>query len=146
MNIIASSENLFVLNLARGEELHETLRAFCKEAHIVGATFTGLGASDRADLAYYNFSTKSFERHHVDEELEILSLNGNLGTLKGEKILHIHGVFGRRNLSTLGGHVFELRVSGACEIHLTAFPGPLTRTFDEVTGLNLLACNTPLES
>lgn len=138
MQVIASHENHFVFNLARGEELFETLLSWCKENAIAGATFTGLGAADQLKLAYYHLPTQTYERHQIEEEVEILSLNGNLGTLKGEKMLHIHGVFGKRDLSLFGGHLFRLRVSGACEIHLTALPQFLQRSYDEETGLNLL--------
>ena len=138
MNIIASHENHIVLNFARGEELLETLLEFCKEKNIIGATLTGLGAGDSMTLAYYNLATKSYERHEIAEEVEILSLTGNLGALNGKNMLHIHGVFGRRDLSTFGGHIFSLRVSGACEIHLTTLDVPLHRLHDEATGLNLL--------
>ncbi|OGI19979.1 MAG: hypothetical protein A3J06_04625 [Candidatus Moranbacteria bacterium RIFCSPLOWO2_02_FULL_48_19] len=138
MQVIASHGNQFVFNLARGEELFETLLSWCKENNIAGATLTGLGAADELELAYYHLPTQTYERHQINEEVEILSLNGNLGTLKGEKMLHIHGVFGKRDLSTFGGHLFRLRVSGACEIHLTVLPAPLNRSFDEKTGLNLL--------
>ncbi len=138
MHLIASHENQYVFNLARGEELFETLLLWCEENNIAGATLTGLGAADHLELAYYHLPTKTYERQETDEDVEILSLNGNLGTLDGKKVLHIHGVFGKRDLSTFGGHIFSLRVSGACEIHLTAFPLPLHRSFDETTGLNLL--------
>lgn len=138
MDKIGSSENHVVLSLARGEELFATLLAWCKENNITGATFTGLGAADQLEVAYYHLPSKTYERHTVDDEVEILSLTGNLGTLEGTKMLHIHGVFGRRDLSTFGGHLFKLRVSGACEIHLTLLPESLERSFDEVTGLNLL--------
>lgn len=136
--MIASHENQFVFNLARGEELFETLLSWCRENAIAGATFAGLGAADQLELAYYHLPTQTYERHQIYEEVEILSLNGNLGTLKGEKMLHIHSIFGKRDLSAFGGHLFKLRVSGACEIHLTVLPAPLQRAFDEKTGLNLL--------
>jgi len=138
MQVITSHDNQYVFNLARGEELFETLLSWCKENNIAGATLTGLGAADELELAYYHLPTQTYERHQINEEVEILSLNGNLGTLKGEKMLHIHGVFGKRDLSTFGGHLFKLRVSGACEIHLTVLPTSLNRSFDEKTGLNLL--------
>lgn len=138
MQTIASDKNRFVFNLARGEELFATLLLWCRENAIAGATFTGLGAADQLELAYYHLPTQTYERHQIDEEVEILSLNGNLGTLKGEKTLHIHGVFGKRDLATFGGHLFKLRVSGACEIHLTVLPVSLHRAFDKETGLNLL--------
>lgn len=138
MKLITTHADQLVINLERGEELLETLLSYCKAKDITGATFTGLGATDMLELAFYNLTTKSYERHNIVEELEILSLTGNLGTLKEEKMLHIHGVFGRRDLSTLGGHIFKLRVSGACEIHLSTLPRQLHRVHDETTGLNLL--------
>lgn len=153
MDVIAADGDRFVFNLVRGEELMATLMGWCKEKEIAGATLTGLGAADQMELAYYNLETKSYERHQLEEEVEILSLTGNLAEFNlvkdklshgagGEKILHIHGVFGRRDLSTFGGHVMNLRVSGACEIHLTTFATPFKRQFNEETGLNLLSGET----
>jgi predicted DNA-binding protein with PD1-like motif len=138
MQVAAAHENQYVLSLARGEELFETLLRWCSEKNLTGATLTGLGAADTLELAYYHLPTKTYERHRIDEEVEILSLTGNLALLKGERVLHIHGVFGKRDLSTLGGHLFSLQVSGACEIHLTPLPEPLNRAADKITGLNLL--------
>ena len=138
MKLAAHNDNAFVLNFERGEELTASLLAFCTEKGLSGATFTGLRAADEVELAYYNLGTKSYERHPIHEELEILSITGNLGNLDEKLMLHMHGVFGRNDLSTLGGHIFTLRVSGACEIHLTALPALLTRAYDETTGLNLL--------
>lgn len=138
MNIIVRNDTFLVLNLEPKEELHETLLNFCDAEGIIGGTFTGLGACSSASLAYYNLKSKSYEQHEIVEDLEILSLTGNIGMLDGKSMLHVHGVFGRRGLSTLGGHIFKLRVSGACEIHLTTLPTPLSRSFDEATGLNLL--------
>lgn len=138
MQIISSRENHYVLGAARGEELFGSLLVWCAEHQIAGATFTGLGAADRLEIAYYHLPTKTYERQIIDEEVEIVSLVGNLGTLKDEKVLHIHGMFGHRDLSAFGGHLFSLKISGACEIHLTALSSILNRTYDEKTGLNLL--------
>ena len=138
MQVVVSEQGRFVLNMARGEELLATLMAWLKSEGVTGATFTGLGAADSLELAYYNLGTKTYERHTVEEEVEILSLTGNVATLKGEVALHIHGVFGRKDLSTFGGHLFSLKVSGACEIHLATFAKPFVRMYDEATGLNLL--------
>lgn len=138
MNIIARNNNSLVINLAPTEELHETLLQFCSTEGIIGGTFTGLGAGNLANLAYYNLTTKSYEQHLIEEDLEILSLTGNLGLVNGKPMLHVHGVFGKRDLTTIGGHVSQLRISGACEIHFTTLPTPLVRSFDEATGLNLL--------
>lgn len=138
MNIIAAEGKRYVLNLARGEELFLVLASWCQEKKIEGATLTGLGAASNLEIAYYNLETKTYERQIITEDVEILSLTGNVAMLGEKTALHIHGVFGRRDLSTFGGHVFALTVSGACELHIEIFESSMTRAHDEVTGLNLL--------
>lgn len=145
MQVIAHNEDRYVLSLARGEELFETLRAWAVREDLSGVVFTGIGAADRLDLAYYDLTKKTYERHPIEEEVEILSLIGNIAILNGETALHIHGTFGRRDLSAFGGHLFGLRISGACELHLAAMP-VMGRAFDETTGLNLLCPVSPHKS
>src|SRR3989338_5541708 len=142
--IIAYHKNdTYVLNFGRGDELLSTLREFLKKENIKAGYFTGLGAAGVLDLAYYNLATKEFERHTIKEDVEILSLIGNIAMLKDETIIHTHGTFGRKDLSVFGGHIFSLHISGACEIHLTKLSGEMTRAYNETTGLNLL-CTVPM--
>lgn len=141
MQVISSEKNQYVLSFARGEELLSAFVTWARDNKIAGATFSGLGAADQLELAYYHLPTKTYERQTLDEEVEILSLNGNLGTLYDKQALHMHGVFGRRDLSAFGGHVFKLRVSGACEIHVHTLSETLRRMYDANTGLNLLCQN-----
>ncbi len=144
MKIAYQKDNTYILNVLRGEEVVSILKTFLIEKNLRAAHFTGLGAADVLDIAYYHLPSKKFERHEIKEEVEILSLVGNVGVLGDETIIHAHGVFGRRDLSTFGGHIFSLRVSGACEIHLTVLNGEITRAYDEATGLNLF-CAAPLQ-
>ncbi len=137
--IVAHHEkNTYILNIERGEELISTLRAFLEKEKIKAGFLTGLGAAGKLDLAYYNLTAKKFEQHTIEEDVEILSLTGNIAMLKDERIIHVHGTFGRKDLSVFGGHIFSLVVSGACEIHLTKLSSTMTRAYDEMTGLNLL--------
>ncbi len=139
MNIIHTSGTTYTLNFERGEEVVAGLLAFAKGENIRAAHLTGLGAASRATLAYYNLATKEYEKKTITEDIEILSLVGNIGVKeKNELVAHIHGVFGRRDLSTLGGHIFELVVSGAGELHLESFPGEIRRAYDAASGLTLM--------
>lgn len=133
------SESLnYILIIKRGEEVFESLLKFFQSENIACATFNGLGATDDIDLAYYNLKTKEYERRVISEELELINLNGNFAFLGDKPVLHIHGIFGKRDLSTLGGHLFKMQISGACEIHITTYPSKIGRAYDEETGLNLL--------
>lgn len=139
MQIIHSEGGTYTLNFARGDEVMAGLLDFLKEKNIKAAHLTGLGAASRVTLAYYNLATKSYEKQTVTEDVEILSLIGNAGVKEGgELVVHIHGTLGRKDLSVFGGHIFELQISGAGEIHLTTFSGSINRAYDEVTGLTLM--------
>jgi predicted DNA-binding protein with PD1-like motif len=127
------------LNIEPGEEIMAAIKAFAEKEAIAAAHISGLGAAAAVELAYYNLETKEYERTTITEDLEICSLNGNIGVNeKGDTIVHLHGVFGRQDLSTIGGHIFSCTVSGAGEIHLVAMPGSINRAYHESTGLTLM--------
>ncbi len=139
MHIIHAEGNTYTLNARKGEELMEALRAFLTDQGVTAAHLTGLGAASRLTLAYYNLETKEYEKQVIEEDVEILSLVGNVGVKEGgELVIHVHGTFGRRDLTVFGGHVFEILISGAGEVHLTAYSGVISRQYDEDTGLTLM--------
>lgn len=140
MDLIQRSGGFLTLNARPGEELMTALQKFADEHGINAAHIAGLGAAKRLVLAYYNLETKEYEKREFADDVEILSLNGNIGRKdSGEMIVHIHGTFGRRDFSVFGGHVCECVVSGAGEIHLTIpDSGRIMRSYDEQTGLTLM--------
>lgn len=127
------------LNIQPGEDIMAEVKKFAQEKKITAAHISGLGAAGSLDIAYYNLDTKEYERTTITQDVEIISLNGNIGVnAAGETIVHLHGLFGRRDLSTFGGHLFECIVSGAGEVHLIAMPGQINRAYDQGTGLTLM--------
>ena len=145
MEVIHQEDNFYTFSFKKGEEIISTLKEYCETNNITAAHISGLGAVGSLDIAYYNLHTKEFERHILNEDLEILSLNGNVGIdEKKNIIIHVHGTFGRQDLSVLGGHIFSMRVSGAGELHVRTFAGAIERAYDEETGLTLM-CNVPTD-
>jgi len=141
MITVHEEDNFATLAFARGEEIMSGLQEYLEENVIKAAHIAGLGAADLIVIAYYNIDTKEYERHTIEEELEILNLNGNVGVKEdGATVIHIHGTFGKKDLSVIGGHIFSMRVSGAGEIHLRKFSGQIDRAYDEPTGLTTM-CN-----
>lgn len=136
---IHEHEGRHTLNVQPNEDIMVEIKRFADDHDITAAHISGLGACGEVDLAYYNLETKAYERTKIIEDLEICSLNGNIGVNSvGETILHLHGVFGRQDRTTYGGHIFACIVSGAGEIHLVAMPGTINRAYDEKTGLTLM--------
>ena len=138
MKRILQDKNTYVLSLKRGEELIEGIKEFCKEYRIEAAFFQAIGAANEVELAWYDLGAKQYVTRFFQENLEIVSLTGNVSKLGNELVVHSHGVFSNKDMETKAGHVNKAVVSGACEIILTRLEGKIDRAFDEDTGLNLM--------
>lgn len=130
-----------LLVIKRGEEVMSRLIEYAWEHQLARAWVSGLGGAGAVTLGFYNLETKSYEWSEFDTPLEILNLTGNMTIVDGEPFWHIHGTFGNQKLQTIGGHVKELTVGLTCELLITPLETPLTRTFDDETGLKLLSAS-----
>ncbi len=128
-----------IVRLSRGEKVIELLVRLARDEQLSSCWISGLGGASAAELGFYDLNTQEYQWQVADEPLEILSLQGNLTWTDAEPAFHIHGVFSRGDLSTIGGHVREITVSGTCEIFLHRWYGNnLTKSIDPKTGLKLL--------
>lgn len=139
MLTIHTHNNTYTFNATPDEDIMSELKTFAETHDVQAAHISGLGAAKAVELAYYNLETKEYERTLLKEDLEICSLNGNIGVNEnGEVVVHLHGVFGRQDLSTIGGHIFSCLISGAGELHVHVMPGTINRAYDKTTGLTLM--------
>lgn len=128
-----------VLVLKRGEELMNTLKIDAQENNFASAWLqSGLGGAESVVLSFYDLNTKEYKDKTFNESLEIVSLQGNLSSVDGELFWHVHGTFGRRDYQTISGHVKELTIALTGELLIVPLETPLTRMYDETTGLQLL--------
>lgn len=133
-----SNTNGDLLVINRGEELMARLIEHANEKGLNSAWLSGLGGSGKVTLGFYDSEAKTYEWKEYVEPMEILNLTGNLSWVEGGPFWHIHGMFSGRDLQTVGGHVKELVVGLTCEVLITPLETPLTREFDDETGLKLL--------
>jgi uncharacterized protein len=131
-------ERAWILVFETGDPVAETLVSFAKEEGIRGARVEGIGALHDVSLGFYRGDRRDYERFALDEELELLSLLGNLSIADGEPRVHAHVVVGRAGGSALGGHLFEGRVGPTLEAFVTEVPVELRREMAEEVGLPLL--------
>jgi len=123
-----------VLVFDNGDEVLGTLQRFIAGQQIPSAWFQAIGAFERSVIAYWNRETKQYEDIAVDEQVEVLALSGNVNRTK----VHAHAVLGRRDGSTIGGHLKRGIVYPTLEMSLTILDHELTRQRDEETGLDLI--------
>ncbi len=132
------SDKGFLLRFSSGEDFEESLKAFCGEHRISSATFSGIGQTKTLTLSYWDSKEKQYNDTYFEEELEIVSLTGNVALYNQQLFIHSHGSFGKSDLSTVSGHITQLSVGATLELFLTDLNVTLERTLDEVTGLKLL--------
>jgi predicted DNA-binding protein with PD1-like motif len=137
MHPIIRSPHLHLVRLEKGEELLHALTAYSRD-HGCGS-FTAIGASSRATLSFFDPLTKQYHPTTFTEDMEIVSLTGNIAHGDGEIIVHAHAALGRRDLNVIGGHVQELVIGPTCEVSFMPYGNnDVRRAFDETTGLRLL--------
>lgn len=121
-----------------GDSVIETLESHARRTGIKAAHFIALGAFESATLAFFDWTTKEYLEIPVDEQVEVTSLVGNIGTHDGAPALHIHCVLGRRDGSAITGHLLEATVRPTLELFLTAYDDQLVRRMDEDSRLPLI--------
>jgi predicted DNA-binding protein with PD1-like motif len=106
--------------LEPGDELHPGVLAAAAAHGIEGGLVSAIGAVDELELGYFCIPEHVYTRRVVREDLEVVSLNGNLALKDGQPFLHAHGVFSGRDFAPVAGHVFRARVSVTLEVFVIA--------------------------
>lgn len=132
-------ERTFALVFDEGEEVAAGLQRFAEEQNLTAARFTAIGALSYAVVGFFDLEKRDYHRIEIAEQVEVLSLIGNIALHGAEKKVHAHIVLGRADGATLGGHLLEGRVRPTLEVIVVESPNWLQREMDEKTGLPLLA-------
>lgn len=127
-----------VVVFSTGEEAVHGLTDLARTRRLTGAHFSGIGALRAAMLGFFDVERREYRRFGIDEQVEVLSLLGNIALEEGQPKVHAHIVVGRFNGATLGGHLLEAYVRPTLEVVMVETPPHLRRTFDPATGLALL--------
>jgi hypothetical protein len=129
----------YVLIFDTGDELAAGLKQFAQSEKLAGSSFKAIGALESVKLGWFNWETKKYETAvDLDEQVELLSLIGDIALKDGEPQVHAHVVVGRRDGSAHGGHLLEAKVRPTCEVVLTESPEHLRKEMDAESGIALI--------
>lgn len=131
-------QRTYVLVLATGDEVMSQLQAFAREQALHGSSFTAIGAFSDVVLAFFDWERKDYARIPVREQVEVLSLVGDITREEGEPRVHAHVVVGKRDCTAHGGHLMKAHVRPTLEITLVESPAHLERARDPESGLSLI--------
>jgi len=127
-----------IYSLKGGAKVPDDILALAKKEGIRTARVEAIGGVEELRLAYFDHVAKRYEEHDFREFLEVTSLLGNITMKDGKPFLHVHGNFGRRDLSALAGHVMSAKVFPLLEVVITPTKNRALRKFDDDLGLNVI--------
>jgi predicted DNA-binding protein with PD1-like motif len=136
---IEDKPKVFALIFDTGDEIASVLQRFSKEQGLSGSSFKAIGALSYSKLGWFNWETKKYEPASVlDEQIELLSMIGDIALKDGEPQVHAHMLVGRADGTAHGGHLIEARVRPTCELILTESPVHLQKKVDPASGIAVI--------
>lgn len=138
MRLADSAPRIHLLVLEPGEDPMAELARFSRAEGIRAGWLSAIGAFRDAVVAWYDVEHGRYERIAVDEQVEVLSMQGNVAAGEDGPVVHAHVVLGRRSGAAIGGHLVAAHVRPTLELLLIEGAEELRRRRQPSTGLALL--------
>lgn len=132
------SDGTYVLVFDQGDEAMEELQRFAEENDLGAAHFSGIGGFSAVTLGYFDRGQMDYQPIPLEEQVELLSILGDVAVAEGKPKVHAHVVVGRSDGTAHGGHLLEGHVWPTLELVLTVSPAHLQKRSDPKTGLALI--------
>ncbi|OGB23625.1 MAG: hypothetical protein A3I66_24230 [Burkholderiales bacterium RIFCSPLOWO2_02_FULL_57_36] len=136
-------ERTYALILETGDEPMSVLQKFCNDYNLTASRFNAIGAFSKVTLGYFDWEKKDYEKILIDEQVEVLTMAGDVTLFESKPKIHAHVVVGKRDGSAHGGHLLEARIRPTLEIILIESPAGLKRRMDPESGLPLIDVGMP---
>jgi predicted DNA-binding protein with PD1-like motif len=131
-------QKTFVLVFDTGDEVMSGLLDFAKQQQLNGSHFTAIGAFSDVVVGYFDWEKKDYTCLPLPEQVEVLSLVGDIACNQGAPQVHAHVVLGKADGTAHGGHLIEAHVRPTLEVVLLESPQHLQRQSDAASGLALI--------
>ena len=136
--LINRKPKTFAVIFDTGDEVMAGLKSFAREQRLSAGHFTAIGAFSAAVIGFFNLAKREYRRIPISEQVEVLSLLGDVTLVDGEPQLHAHVVLGKWDGTAHGGHLLQAQVRPTLEVILVESPRHLHRVHDVATGLPLI--------
>jgi len=120
------------------DEVMAGLKQFAIAQHLQAAHFTAIGAFASVTVAWFDLETKAYQPIHIDEQVEVLSLIGDVAGFHGKPVVHAHICVAKRDGRAHGGHLQSGKVRPTLELILIESPAHLRKSFRPEFGLALI--------
>jgi len=134
----SDQEKIYAVIFQTDDEVMSGLTAFAEKEKLSASHFTAIGAMREVTLGYFDWEKRDYIEIPVQEQVEVLSLVGDVSLADGKPKVHAHVVLGRRDGTTLGGHLLRGIVRPTLEVVLGETPAHLRRKHDPAAGIALI--------
>ena len=136
--LINKKPKTFAVVFDTGDEVVSGLKTFARENRLSASQFTAIGAFSNARLGFFNIAERGYKKIPINEQVEVLSLLGDITLGENEPAVHAHVVLGKSDGTAHGGHLLEAHVRPTLEVILTEPPAHLHKAHDPESGLALI--------
>ncbi len=124
--------------LEPGEPVIETLTTYLSQQGVMAGRISAIGGFSEARIKYWNPESKSYEERAVRQQVEVISLLGDVSEKDGNPFVHAHVTLGDAQYNTIAGHLGEATAYPTLEVFVTLFDGALRRQEDPQTRLAVI--------
>lgn len=120
------------------DEVMAGLKQFAGAQHLQAAHFTAIGAFANVTVAWFDLEKKTYQPIHINEQVEVLSLIGDVVEFNGSPAVHAHICVAKRDGSAHGGHLQTGQVQPTLELIVIESQAHLRKSFRPEFGLALI--------
>lgn len=136
--IIDTQPNTYAVIFETGDEVTAGLAAFAQQHRLSASHFTAIGAFQEVTLGYFDWEKKDYKRIPISEQVEVLSLIGDIALDRGEPKVHAHVIVGKSDGTAHGGHLMNAKVRPTLEVIVVESAGELRKSYDPLSKLDLI--------
>lgn len=127
-----------ICRLEVGDELITELKYLAATLPDQLGTISGIGACNDVTVSVYSPDSNSYVETRSQEQVELLSLSGNVENADGKISTHLHASFSRLDTSVFGGHLERAVISRTGELVISIVPLAVGRILHQPTQLQVL--------
>jgi predicted DNA-binding protein with PD1-like motif len=133
----ASGEKNYAVIFSKGDEILSGLTEFVVREKLTSGWFTAIGALQSAKFGWFDEARKAFRDIPINQQVELVSLIGDVGLANGTPAIHAHGAVALPDGQLRGGHLLQAVAWPTTELFFTASSATLIKKHDEETDLFL---------
>ena len=135
---INQNPKTLVIIFESGDEVVAGLKQVAAEYKLAASHFTAIGAFKEVTLGFFDMEKKDYKKIAFREQMEVLSLIGDISLNDADPQIHAHAVMGKPDATTRGGHLICGIVQPTLEVVLTESPTHLHRKYNSDFGVALI--------